>query len=59
MEATSLCVCLKTAVIKRPEMFIDVLTSYVEHYNSQNQTGYSIFLAIEETRNKGIYDARG
>lgn len=45
---------------KKAEMFIDVLTSYVEHYNSQNpKQDIAFSYAIEETRNKGIYDARG
>ena len=45
---------------KKAEMFIESLSSYVEHYNAQGPEHDIIFsYAIEETKETGIYDVRG
>ncbi len=44
----------------KAEMFIETLTSYIEHYNSQKPDQDIAFsYAVEETKQKGIYDMRG
>lgn len=45
---------------KKAEMFIESLSSYVEHYNAQGpEHNITFSYAIEETKETGIYDARG